>query len=167
MILAVDVHYTRNRARVAGVVFESWEDQLPQGIYVSTIESVAEYEPGMFFKRELPCILKLITENELRPEMIIVDGYVYLDGQSDPGLGKHLYDALNGEVIVIGVAKKRFTGIDARHEVHRGDSKRPLYVTAVGLEVDRAKEYIHRMHGKSRLPSLIKRVDQVCRGTVE
>ncbi len=164
MILAVDVHYTENRAKVAGVVFENWDDRFPQGEYVSSIEGVAEYEPGMFFKRELPCILQLIAEHESRPKIIIIDGYVYLDGYSKAGLGKHLYDALNGEVIVIGIAKKPFKDIDRRYKVYRGNSKKPLYVTAVGLEIGQAKECVRKMHGKNRLPSLIKRVDQVCRG---
>jgi len=164
MILAVDVHYTENRAKVAGVAFENWEDRFPQREYVSSIESVAEYEPGMFFQRELPCILQLVAEHELRPKIIIVDGYVYLDGHSKAGLGKHLYDALHGEVIVIGIAKKSFKGIDRRYRVYRGNSKKPLYVTAVGLEIDQAREHVRKMHGKHRLPSLIKRADQVCKG---
>lgn len=163
MILAVDVQYTENRVRIAGVMFKNWQDEVPQKEYISLIEDVADYEPGQFYKRELPCILKLIKENKLQPKIIIVDGYVYLDGHSKAGLGKYLYDALKGEVIVIGIAKKPFKDIDGRYEVCRGSSKKPLYVTSVGIETEQAKARVRSMHGRNRLPTLIKRVDQICR----
>lgn len=164
MILAVDVQYSGNNAIVAGVVFENWQDEKAQKECVSMIDGVAGYEPGKFFRRELPCILKLIAEHHLKPECIVVDGFVFLDGFSRAGLGKHLYDALNGEVSVVGVAKKRFKDIDSQFEVYRGDSRRPLYVTAVGIGIKQAKRNVHAMHGKNRLPALIKRADQICRG---
>jgi deoxyribonuclease V len=164
MILAVDVQYSENNAVAAGVLFESWQDEKAQKESVSLIEGVAGYEPRNFFKRELPCILKLIVEHHLKPEIIIVDGYVFLDGFSKAGLGKHLYDALNGEVSVVGIAKKRFKDIDSRLEVYRGSSRKPLYVTAVGIDLERAKRNVCTMHGKNRLPTLIKRADQICRG---
>lgn len=163
MILAVDVHYSADKATVAGVVFENWPDEAPQKEYISLMDGVADYEPGKFFKRELPCLLKLIADYALKPDCIIVDGYVFLDGYSKAGLGKHLYDALNGEVAVIGVAKKPFKDIDARYEVCRGTSSNPLYVTAVGIELAQAKERVRGMHGQHRLPTLLKRVDLICR----
>jgi deoxyribonuclease V len=164
MILAVDVHYSENNGVAAGVLFENWQDEKAQKECVSLIEGVAGYEPGNFFKRELPCVLKLIAEHHLKPEIIIVDGYVFLDGFSKTGLGKHLYDALNGEVAVVGIAKKRFKDIDARFEVYRGSSRKPLYVTAVGIDLEQAKRNVRTMHGVNRLPTLIKRVDQISRG---
>lgn len=159
----MDVQYSENNAKVAGVAFENWSDEKAQTEYVSLFEGVEEYEPGNFFKRELPCILKLLAEHHLEPECIVVDGFVFLDGYSNAGLGKHLYDALNGKTSVVGVAKKRFKDIDPIFEVYRGGSDRPLYVTTVGLELEQAQENIRRMHGQHRLPTLIKRVDQVCR----
>jgi len=164
MILAVDVHYSENSAVVAGVVFKSWQDEDSQKEYVSLMDEVADYEPGKFFKRELPCILKLIEDYHLKPKCIVVDGFVFLDDFSKAGLGKHLFDALNGEVSVIGIAKKRYKDIDSQFEVYRGDSRRPLYVTAVGIETQQAKRNVVTMHGNNRLPTLIKRVDQICRG---
>jgi deoxyribonuclease V len=164
MILAVDVQYSENNAVAAGVLIENWQDEKAQKECVSLIEGVAGYEPGNFFKRELPCILKLIAEHRLKPEIIIVDGYVFLDGFSKAGLGKHLYDALNGEVSVVGIAKKRFKDIDSRFEVYRGSSRKPLYVTAVGMDLEQAKRNVSSMHGENRLPTLIKRADQLCRG---
>jgi deoxyribonuclease V len=164
MILAVDVHYSENNALAAGVLFENWEDEKAQKECVSLIEGVAGYEPGKFFKRELPCILKLIAEHQLKPDCIIIDGFVFLDGFSKAGLGKHLYDALNGEVSVVGIAKKRFKDIDAQFEVYRGVSRKPLHVTAVGIDLEQAKRNVRAMHGENRFPTLIKRVDQISRG---
>ncbi len=164
MILAVDAQYSKNEAIAGGVVFEHWQDERPQKECVSLIERVADYESGKFFKRELPCILKLLADHHLQPECILVDGYVYLDGFSVAGLGKYLYDALAGCTSVIGVAKKAYKSIDPRFEIYRGNSRKPLYVTAVGIEVEQAKGYVLSMHGKNRLPTIIKRVDQICRG---
>ena len=162
MILAVDVRYSEKHAIVAGLVFEDWQDDAPEMELASSVEGVAEYQPGQFYKRELPCILKLIKEHDLQPECIVVDGLVYLDGISRAGLGRHLYDALRGKVAVIGVAKKPFQGIGTQHEMYRGTSKKPLFITAVGIELSQAKENVRIMHGKYRQPTLLKRVDQVC-----
>lgn len=164
MILAVDVYYEENHAITAGVLFEDWQASTPVKEVVSYIEGVAPYEPGRFYKRELPCILKLIDENDLDIDSIIIDGFVFLGGYGRPGLGKHLYDALNGRVPVVGVAKKRFKGIAAECELTRGTSHKPLYVTAVGIETDVAIENVRNMHGKYRVPTLLKRVDHMCRG---
>ena len=164
MILAVDVQYSGDEAVAAGVLFDGWQDEKAQKEYVSRMAGAAAYEPGRFFKRELPPILKLIEEHHLQPTCILVDGFVFLDGFSEAGLGKHLFDALEGRAAVIGLAKKRYKGIDPRYEVYRGRSRRPLYVTSVGIEVEEAKGYILSMHGRNRLPTMIKRADQICRG---
>ena len=163
MILAIDVKYSEHHSAVAGVGFADWADDAPAVELVSFLEVPAAYQSGQFYKRELPCILKLLEEHELQPECIVVDGFVYLNGCSKPGLGRHLYDALDGKVPVIGVAKNPFKGIGPEYEVYRGTSKKPLYVTAVGIDTDKAKELIRTMHGKDRRPTLLKRVDQLCR----
>ncbi|MBC8404851.1 MAG: endonuclease V [Planctomycetes bacterium] len=164
MILAVDVHYTDPTALAAGVTFSDWEDSTPLEIYTSQIEDVIDYESGSFYKRELPCILTLLKEHRLDPAIIVVDGFTYLDGVEKPGLGKHLFDALNKQVVIVGVAKRPFKDIDVKFEVHRGESKNPLYVTAEGMELTAAKAAISRMHGDFRIPDLLKKADQVCRG---
>jgi deoxyribonuclease V len=92
-----------------------------------------------------------------------IDGYVFLDGISQAGLGKYLYDSLHQSIPIIGVAKKPFKNIPHTHEVHRGKSKKPLFITAVDLCLEDAKEKIHSMHGKYRIPTLLKRADQLCR----
>ena len=163
MILAVDVHYYNKHAVVAGVGFECWNDQDPKYHYVSAIDQTEDYMPGEFYRRELPCILKLLNEHELSPTYILIDGYVYLDGYSRPGLGKYLYEALSGKVKVIGVAKNPFKGITGEYELYRGSSKKPLYVTCIGEELPDAKAQIAAMYGAHRVPVLLKAVDQLCR----
>ncbi len=164
MILAVDVHYTDETACVAGVAFERWDDDAPCLEVVSSMPHVAPYEPGKFYKRELPCILHLLDEHTVHPETIIIDGFVFLDGREKPGLGKYLYDAQQGSVSIIGVAKSAFQGITAEYGVYRGLSQKPLYVTAIGMDVKTAKARVQAMCGPHRLPTLLKRVDQLCRG---
>ena len=163
MILAVDVDYGDGIAHIAGVAFSDWSDVEPSATYTSELSGIEAYEPGNFFKRELPCILKLLNEHELTPECIVIDGFVYLDGASDAGLGRRLYDALNGTISIIGVAKRPFKNTPESCEVYRGQSSKPLYVTSEGIAADTAKEYIATMHGEYRIPDLLKIADRLCR----
>jgi deoxyribonuclease V len=69
----------------------------------------------------LPCLFAILRK--LPPvDTAIIDGYVWLAGESRPGLGAHLYGALNQKVVVIGVAKTKFHGADHVSEVIRGSS---------------------------------------------
>lgn len=189
MILAVDVHYAADRAVAAGVLFSDWADAAPVQEAVSHIRDVAPYRPGAFYLRELPCLLALLREHALAPQLIVIDGFVFLSGEVEsethdsdrqssgapadadhamrPGLGKHLYDALDGRVPVIGVAKTAFAGMPADCAVSRGDSARPLFVTAVGVASAQARAWIQQMHGSHRIPTLLKRVDRLCRETAD
>ena len=164
MILAIDVDYHGTCATVAGVLFEDWQDSEAENVVVTNVSEVCEYETGAFYKRELPCILKLLNEIEHKPSCIVVDGYVFLDGISQPGLGKYLYDALDKEIPVIGVAKRSFAKISDEYALLRGDSQKPLYITSAGIEQALAMKYVASMYGKHRNPYLLKKVDQVCRG---
>lgn len=163
MLLAVDVHYGTQLATTAGVSFDDWGAAEPLGCFVAEVAQVAAYVPGEFFQRELPCILHLLQETGVQPDCILIDGYVYLDGVSRPGLGKHLFDALGGRTKVVGVAKTAFAGIDAGYQVLRGGSSRPLYVTCIGEELSVAKAGVAAMHGEHRIPTLLRAVDQLCR----
>jgi deoxyribonuclease V len=96
-------------------------------------------------------------------DLVVIGGYVWLEGEFMPGLGAHLYDALEGMIPVVGVAKTRFRGADAVCEVRRGTSGRPLFVTAVGVLVELAAEQVRSMHGDHRIPTLLTRVDRLCR----
>jgi len=163
MILAVDVDYKGNNATVAGILYKNWTDKKPFKKYISKVKSVKKYIPGQFYKRELPCILKLLDEHNLKPKIIVIDGYVYLDGTTKPGLGKYLFDELNSTTPVIGVAKNPYKDITSPFEIYRRDSKRPLYVTSAGISVGIAKKKILVMAGKYRIPDLLRLVDQFAR----
>ena len=162
MKACVDVDYRITGACAAAVVFHDWSDAEASDERVVHVSKVEPYVPGEFFRRELPCLLEVLQS--LPPiKTVIVDGHVWLDGISTPGLGAHLYQALEKRVEVIGVAKTKFRGAVAVCEVTRGTSSRPLYVSAAGIQVDVAAACVRSMHGKFRIPSLLKRVDYLCR----
>lgn len=164
MKLIIDVHYFEDKARVAGVTFDDWLDDTETQVFISEYHGVADYKSGEFYKRELPCILKLLEEHQLEPDTIILDGYVWLDGVSKLALGSHLQQAIDFEPALIGVAKNRHSELGEDFDVLRGGSQKPLYVTAMGIDIDSAKEAIAKMHGDFRLPTLIKKADSACRG---
>ena len=163
MILAVDVDYRNTIISISGVSFSCWEDAQADEIFHSVLNEAEDYKPGQFYLREMPCIMQLLNQHNLSPEVIIIDGYVYLGDNSNPGLGMYLYTELEGKIPIIGVAKNPFKNTRAESEVYRGDSKRPLYVTSVGISLEKAKKYILSMHGKYRVPTLLKDVDRECR----
>jgi len=127
------------------------------------IEQVAPYVPGSFYQRELPCLLAALERAALEPECVVVDGYVWLAPER-PGLGAKLFEALGSRVPVVGVAKTAFAGAESiALPVLRGESQKPLLVTAAGMEPDLAAERVRSMHGRHRIPTLLKRVDRLCR----
>ena len=164
-IAAFDVHYREDgQASAAAVVFTAYGDDTPVAEYQQMLAMPAAYVPGAFYRRELPGILALMDRIDRPLTTLIVDGYVRLG--SRPGLGRHLFDALESKIPVIGVAKSRFQGASAQ-EVYRGTSRRPLYVTAAGVTVDEAAANIQAMHGPHRIPTLLKRVDCLARDAAD
>ncbi|MBC7809104.1 MAG: endonuclease V [Akkermansiaceae bacterium] len=166
MIAIFDVDYRADGTAVAAcVTADDWADAAPVGEYTTPIPEVAPYEPGQFYKRELPCLLAVIATLPGPPTVCVVDGYVWLGDENTPGLGAHLFNALGGMIPVVGVAKTRFAGAEPVAEVLHGatETTRPLYVSAVGVPLADAAEAVRRMHGTFRLPTLIKRVDSLCR----
>lgn len=161
--LALDVGYDDATATVGAVTFEQWEATAPTRTLKTTLPTPSDYTPGEFYRRELPCLLALIEEFDLSPEIIVIDGFVYLDGDRKPGLGKRLFDALRGEVCVVGVAKTSFQGIPESSLLNRGRSSRPLYVTCEGMNLDAAKAGVLSMHGPHRIPTLLKLADRLSR----
>ena len=127
------------------------------------IEHTDEYISGQFYKRELPCILKILGKVKEPIEVLVIDGYVWLDRKRNPGLGAYLYDALDEQVKIIGVAKSAFKGSSHAKKVYRGRSKKPLFVTAAGISFSEAATNIQSMHGNHRIPTLLKMVDQLSR----
>jgi deoxyribonuclease V len=163
MIACVDVDYRGGGAVAACVLLRDWSDAEAAGDHVERIARVEEYVPGQFYRRELPCLLAVLDALAERPGVVVVDGYVWLAADR-PGLGAHLYEALGAAVPVVGVAKTRFAGASGAREVRRGGSGRPLYVTAAGMAVEEAAAHVAAMHGPFRIPTLLKRVDRLCRG---
>lgn len=163
-LICLDVHYRDLDATAAGVVFEHWNDASPHLELTTTISPIAAYESGKFYRRELPCLQAILDLISDPLDVILVDGFVWLE-HGAPGLGGHLYAALNTAIPVIGVAKTKFLGATSVVEVFRGASKTPLYVSAAGMELDEAVQAIQHMHGPYRIPTLLKRVDQLSRQT--
>ncbi|TAE44426.1 MAG: endonuclease V, partial [Bacteroidetes bacterium] len=130
MILAFDSYYVNNEAHTACIAFEQWTDETPAQVYTEITPETAEYEPGAFYKRELPGILSLLKQIETaQVSHIVIDGFVVLDDAGKPGLGAHLYASLGQKIPVIGVAKNNFALLQARkRELFRGNSRKPLYI---------------------------------------
>lgn len=161
LILAFDTYYVQNKAKTVGVSFDNWSDAEPVACYEETLEGAAAYEPGAFYKRELPCILSLLEKIPLATiNTIIIDGYVVLNDSDKMGLGGYLYKELGGTIPVIGVAKSKFRGNSNKHkELFRGKSTNPLYITAMGIALDTACAWVNAMHGDFRMPTLLKLLD--------
>ncbi|WP_333809340.1 endonuclease V [Flavobacterium sp.] len=160
MLLAIDVHYKEKYSKAVGVFF-NWEDEIPKEIETTIIDEFAEYESGQFYKRELPCILQLLEKIDLKKvECIIVDGHVYINNNKTFGLGGHLYHSLNEKIPIIGVAKKSFVNTDkVSFPIFRGESKMPLYISSIGIEINSALEKIKKMKGKYRIPTILQILD--------
>src|SRR5262245_105097 len=161
MIACVDVAYQGTRARAAGIAFRDWlEDSVVEERVLSLCD-IEPYKSGQFFIRELPCLLAVLRV--LPPmQVVLIDGYVWLE-ENRPGLGAHLYQALEGRVAVIGVAKSRYLVAENVQVIVRGKSKQPLYISAVGLSIAEAAEHVRSMHGPYRMPTLLKKVDLLSR----
>jgi deoxyribonuclease V len=161
LILAFDTYYYDTNAKTVCLAFEQWTDAVESHIYSQIKNGILEYEPGAFYKRELPCILSLLdTISFDNIAAIVIDGFVYLDDNGTIGLGGHLYKALNEKIPVVGVAKTNFATIqNSKREVYRGQSEKPLYVTAIGMDIDIATEKVKAMHCDFRMPTLLKKLD--------
>jgi deoxyribonuclease V len=161
MILALDVHYKAAGAKAVGVLF-NWQDALPEEVIIEYINEVDEYIPGEFYKRELPCLLKIIEETNLdNIDAIVIDGYVYIDNDMNFGLGGRLWEALEKRVPVIGVAKTSFfKNKDTVRELKRGISNSPLYISSIGMELDACVNFIKNMKGDYRMPDILKLLDK-------
>lgn len=170
MYACIDVDYRphadapeREQAVAACVEFQHWTDAVGVAEHVRLIPEVEPYVSGQFYKRELPCALAVLGDLAWAPELVVIDGYVHLDDHGQPGFGVYLWRALGEQTPVIGVAKNRFRSNPGAIEVLRGESNSPLFITAIGIEIHQAAEHVCVMHGRFRLPTLLKRVDRLCR----
>ena len=163
MIAAVDAQYDGASAGVACVTFLEWSDPAPSGAFSLNVDEVEAYVSGAFWRRELPVLLRILETLPRRPELVVVDGYVWLDAAGRRGLGAHLYDRLGGEVPVVGVAKRPFLGSPHAAAVLRGGSRQPLFVTAQGVAQAEAAGWVREMAGDHRIPTLLGHVDRLAR----
>jgi deoxyribonuclease V len=166
-IAVVDVDYGAVGAQAACVVAAGWTDAEGSEERTAEVASVQPYRPGALFERELPCILEVLGLVKTAFRAVLVDGYVDLDDAGTPGLGGQLHARLGGAVAVVGVAKTAYKGATHGVPVVRGGSARPLYVTARGMVAADAARLVEGMHGEHRIPTLLKRADQLARGLVE
>ena len=162
MLLAIDIYYRDAIAKAVGILF-NWEDESPASVIIEWIEGVEPYVSGEFYKRELPCILKVVEKVDARKiEAIIIDGYVYIDNEKKYGLGGYLWEVLNGKVPIIGVAKTSFfKNKETVQGIIRGNSKNPLFISAIGINIVDAANLVRTMKGSFRIPSILKRLDQL------
>ena len=163
-LACVDVDY-RNRGAVAGcVLFTAWTDAVAARELVATAaaDEVAAYVPGQLYLRELPLLERVLAQVTDPLDVVIVDGNVWLDGDGAPGLGARLWAARGQAGAVIGVAKTSYVGAPSI-AVLRGSSANPLHVTAAGMDPAEAAAHIREMDGPYRLPTLLTRVDRLCR----
>ena len=142
MKYVLDVQYNGNEsAIVACLGFENWEDAEATYVKKHLITDVMPYVSGKFFERELPCLLEALKGLD-DIELVVVDGYVWLDEPTHKGLGLYLYDALEKRVPIIGVAKAKFGETPKECELLRGESSKPLYITTVDFDLEKAKNLL-------------------------
>jgi deoxyribonuclease V len=165
MIACIDVGYQEKSALAACITISDWKDSAPVTSHTVEIQNVEAYVPGLFYKRELPCIEAVLKDLGAKPDVLVIDGYVWLDAQGKKGLGAHLFELSNSTIPVIGVAKTPFATATNAIEVYRGQSSRPLWVTAIGTsEIDAAKS-VESMHGSYRIPTILTLVDRLSKGS--
>lgn len=163
MFAAVDVFYDElhNWARAACLLIADPLGNLATEEAIRIVSPIAAYQPGEFYRRELPCIEAVVGPKLADLEALFIDGYVYLSDNERPGLGWHVHNRLG--VPVIGVAKTRFADAEKFADiVLRGGSRQPLYVTQIGYQGS-AADLVRKMHGDHRIPSLLRRADQLAR----
>lgn len=162
MVLAIDVHYKDINSKAVGIL-SNWNDQEPIEVFIKTLPNTVDYIPGQFYKRELPFIMEILKEiNYQTLEAILIDGYVYIDNDKNFGLGGYLWESMDKKVPVIGVAKKKFLGnSDTVVEILRGKSKKPLFVSSIGIDTKQAAQKIKNMKGEYRMPTILKLVDTI------
>lgn len=159
---AVDVHYlgaagaraalvTASDARFAGLA----------GTATILVPETAQYRPGEFYLRELPPI-RAVCRHAGPFALIVVDGYVDLDPEGRPGLGAHVHGEFGAPVI--GVAKTAYRTAIHAARIRRGQSARPLYITAAGLTIADAAGLVENMAGAFRIPDALRTADRLARG---
>ncbi|CAN7511528.1 endonuclease V [Rhizobacter sp. LjRoot28] len=156
MKLFVAVHWEGTQASAAAVAFDAWDAAEATKTFRTRIAHVDTVERGQPDLRALHCVMQLLVEHRLAPELLLIEGFVHLDAEDSPGVGQHLFQTLGGRVPVVGISKKGLVGLPAQCEVVREDEAPPLFVTCAGLDIGAAKARVRSMHGRKRVPTLMK-----------
>jgi deoxyribonuclease V len=166
VIVCVDVDYRAAAVVAACVGIHAWSDAAAAAETVTrTRGAPPEYRSGEFYRRELPYVVAALEAFGAAPSVVVIDGYVWL-GPDRAGLGAHLHAVLGGGVAIVGVAKRPFAGATSAIAILRGTSRQALYVTSAGTDSDAAAASVRSMHGSHRIPTMLKRVDRLCRDAV-
>ncbi len=167
MIVALDVHYSATRANAAAVLVDRWTSGDPIAEFSAIESPVGDYEAGRFYMRELSPLLAVLRKIDHPVDAYVIDGYCHLSSDRAPGLGAYLSEAIHHTAPVIGVAKSRYRQTQHAVEVLRGQSRRPLFVTSIGMDYEVAARHIASMAGDYRVPEILKSVDRLARAGLE
>lgn len=169
MNLILDVQYSSDSllASVAGILFDNHKDCKIDYLFKKIISGPFEpYEPGFFYKRELPPLLNLIQDIKncnIDFDIVVIDGFVKFSDDKK-ALGWFLHEKINKPII--GIAKTNFLDSNSL-KIFRGESKNPLYVTNISISDEDTFHFVKEMHGEFRLPTLVKEVDKICRDNLK
>lgn len=162
-IAVFDVHYEDAIAHAACVVADDWDSSSVAISFRCSIPVSGDYQPGEFYRRELPALLAVLKLVDRPLAALVIDGYVWLSAEGRPGLGAHFFETSGKATPVVGIAKTVFDGALFAQQVLRGASKRPLYITSAGMDAERAAALVASMSGPSRVPMLVRAVDSLAR----
>lgn len=164
MKLALDIHHDGQAALAAAVAFDDWAAPEATRSYTTRIAQLPKAVRGELDLRDLPCFLQLLQAHALQPELIVINGWVHLDALEAPGLGRHLYHALGSRTAIIGVSRTSKPDTPAQFQIIREEETRPLTITCVGIDLGAAKARLRMMHGRRRIPTLLKLVTRIAKG---
>ena len=161
VFVAADVHYLASGgAQAAAVVAADAAFSHLAADRIALVPHVEPYQPGQFWRRELPPLRAALNGLD-GMNLLIIDGYADLDPDGRPGLGARAREEFG--VPVIGVAKSAFRAATHAIAVLRGTSARPLYVTAAGMPRADAADLVRHMTGPHRIPDALRRADILAR----
>lgn len=158
-----DVKYYDEYAVIGYALFENHKSDIAFKTGQYKHEKPTPYISGEFYKRELPCLLTAINQITETISLMYIDANVWL-GENLKGLGYYLYESLDGKIPVIGISKTSFHGAGKQVKlILRGESKSPLYISSIGIDLNKASNIVSEMSGDYRLPAMIKIADMMSR----
>jgi deoxyribonuclease V len=107
VIAIVDAAYGNEASAAACVMAAGWESGAAISEFTHRDGPAADYQPGEFYRRELPLIVSVLAMLPRKPDIVLIDGYVWLGVEGRKGLGAHLHEALNADSAIVGIAKTK------------------------------------------------------------